>query len=377
MWIHAIMHDLEHFVIKSACRNSIVIGDRMGKSEEEKRIVLTLRAGLKKGNNLRGKTGMVDNDGKTRRGERRKRKQSGNGLFLIVLMILLAILTSCIRNMKAELEEMQIMLKRIEVLQYGSVETTAQTEEKTDFVGSIDIIDVEKPVQRTWTETLQRLDELGQINPVIEEISKNNSLYPESMLTALANNPEMADFVSGYLDENGRTVEGLTYLEREQEYPLFLQWDTRWGYLPYGDDSIIGLSGCGPTCMSMILYYLTDDEALTPDKLAAYAMSNNYYAEGIGTAWVFMEDVPLLYGIKVSEPRVTERAIKAELDKGAVIICAMGEGDFTVSGHFIVIYGYDETGFKVNDPNCVARSRKRWAFNEIEQQIKKIWTYER
>lgn len=54
---------------------------------------------------------MVDNDGKTRRGERRKRKQSGNGLFLIVLMILLAILTSCIRNMKAELEEMQIMLK--------------------------------------------------------------------------------------------------------------------------------------------------------------------------------------------------------------------------------------------------------------------------
>ena len=92
----------------------------MGKSEEEKRIVLTLRAGLKKGNNLRGKTGMVDNDGKTRRGERRKRKQSGNGLFLIVLMILLAILTSCIRNMKAELEEMQIMLKRIEVLQYGN-----------------------------------------------------------------------------------------------------------------------------------------------------------------------------------------------------------------------------------------------------------------
>lgn len=27
-------------------------------------------------------------------------------------------------------------------------------------------------------------------------------------------------------------------------------------------------------------------------------------------------------------------------------------------------------GFKVNDPNCVARSRKRWAFDEIGQQIK-------
>ena len=320
---------------------------------------------------------MGDSGGNTRRGDRRKRKQSGNGLLLIALMILLVMLTSYIRNIKAELEEIQIILNRIEILQYGNAETTAQTEEETDFVGSIDIIDVEKPVQRTWTETLQRLDELGQINPIIEEISKNNSLYPESMLAALANNPEMADFVSGYLDENRRTAEGLTNLEKEQEYPLFLQWDTRWGYLPYGEDSIIGLSGCGPTCMSMVLYYLTDDDALTPDKLAAYAMSNNYYVEGIGTAWVFMEEVPLLYGIRVSEPRVTERAIKAELDKGAVIICAMGEGDFTVSGHFIVIYGYDEAGFKVNDPNCVARSRKRWAFDEIEQQIKKIWAYQR
>lgn len=187
---------------------------------------------------------MGDSGGNTRRGDRRKRKQSGNGLLLIARMILLVMLTSCIRNIKAELEEIQIILNRIEILQYGNAETTAQTEEETDFVGSIDIIDVEKPVQRTWTETLQRLDELGQINPIIEEISKNNSLYPESMLAALANNPEMADFVSGYLDENRRTAEGLTYLEKEQEYPLFLQWDTRWGYLPYGEDSIIGLSGC-------------------------------------------------------------------------------------------------------------------------------------
>ena len=116
--------------------------------------------------------------------------------------------------MKAELEEMQTILKRIEVLQYENVETTAQMEGETDYVDRIDIIDVEKPMKRTWTETLQRLDELGQINPMIAEISKNSSLYLESMLTALANNPEMADFVSGYLDGNKGTVEGLTYSEK-------------------------------------------------------------------------------------------------------------------------------------------------------------------
>ena len=90
-----------------------------------------------------GNDWMVDNDGKTRRGERRKRKQSGNGLFLIVLMILLAILTSCIRNMKAELEEMQIMLKRIEVLQYGNC--VARSRKRWAFN------EIEQQIKKIWT----------------------------------------------------------------------------------------------------------------------------------------------------------------------------------------------------------------------------------
>ena len=88
------------------------------------------------------------------------------------------------------------------------------------------------------------------------------------------------------------------------------------------------------------------------------------------------KDFPEIYGIKATEPRMTERAVKAELDKGNILICAMGPGDFTVSGHFIVIYGYDDNGFQINDPNCVARSRKVWTFEEIKDQIKKIWAYE-
>lgn len=61
------MYDLEHSVIKSTCRNSIIIiSNRLGKSEEQKRIVLTLRAGLKNGNNMRGKTRMIDNSGNIR-----------------------------------------------------------------------------------------------------------------------------------------------------------------------------------------------------------------------------------------------------------------------------------------------------------------------
>ncbi len=66
--------------------------------------------------------------------------------------------------------------------------------------------------------------------------------------------------------------------------------------------------------------------------------------------------------------------MKRELDAGRIIICAMRPGDFTASGHFIVIYGYDGEGFRVNDPNCVARSRQKWPFETIQGQIKQLWS---
>ncbi len=88
-----------------------------------------------------------------------------------------------------------------------------------------------------------------------------------------------------------------------------------------------------------------------------------------------MQDVPGVYDISVQEVSASEEALKTQLDAGSVIICAMRTGDFTVTGHFIVIYGYDEYGFKVNDPNCVARSRQSWSFDRIKYQIKKIWSH--
>ena len=185
----------------------------------------------------------------------------------------------------------------------------------------------------------------------------------------------MADFTEKYLSNNGTVSSALTSFEQKQKYPLFLQWDPRWGYTEYGEDSFLGLSGCGPTCLSMVLYYLTGDKALTPDKIAAYSLENGYYVQGTGTAWALLEDLPSLYHINVRQLGFSEEGMKAELDMGHMIICVMGSGDFTVAGHFIVIYGYDEKGFMINDPNCVARSRKRWKFTEIEGQVKNLWTY--
>lgn len=306
----------------------------------------------------------------------KKRKKIGNSLLFVVILMIFIMFLFNIKKIQTQLEEVQILLKRIEVLQYGTDVYNGSDFEEIDYVSSVGVVNVGKPVQRTSSQILERLSELGQNNPVINMIYNNHAQYPENLLAALANNPEMADFAAGYLSGEENMAGGLTSLEKEQDFPLFLQWDPRWGYQSYGTDNI-GLAGCGPTCMAMVLFYLTRDEKLTPDKIAAYSMENGYYVEGAGTAWALMEDISKLYDIKVTKPRMSERAMKSVLDNGGIIVCAMGEGDFTVSGHFIVIYGYDSKGFKVNDPNCVARSSRRWTFDELEPQFKSIWGYEK
>lgn len=317
-------------------------------------------------------TGSRENGKKDKREKRRKRQMQERISFLIRALILL-ILALHIKDIHAQLKQMQVVLKRIEDPQYELTESGLETLQEADYVSSIGIVNVERPMQRTWTETLQRLDSLGKTNPAIGDICKDSSRYPESMLTALANNPEMADYVAGYPDRDENVSGGLTESEKRQEYPLFLQWDPRWGYQSYGSNGYIGVSGCGPTCLSMALYYLVGDESLTPDRIAAYALRNGYYVEGTGTAWALIKEFPRIYDVEVGEPEISEKAFRAELDRGNVLICAMDKGDFTAAGHFIVIYGYDEDGLRVNDPNCVARSRKRWGYDEIKGQIKKVW----
>lgn len=237
--------------------------------------------------------------------------------------------------------------------------------------------EVDQPKLRSIEEIMRRLNELGEENELIAKICVNSSQYPESMLAALANNPEMADFVSGYMGSWTQATGGFSESELALRFPLFLQWDPRWGYVNYGDNSCIGLAGCGPTCLSMALYYLTGDAGITPDSVAAYSMACGYYVSGSGTAWRLLTDLPTKYGVKVSEPQHSQQTLESALDQGKIIICSMRPGNFTAGGHFIVIYGYDEEGFMINDSNCVTRSMKHWTYGDIAAQIKHVWVFER
>lgn len=196
----------------------------------------------------------------------------------------------------------------------------------------------------------------------------------DTLQNALNRNPEIEPFVKYYFTAKPKATGGLKEEEKNQKNPLFIQWDKRWGYVPYGDNTI-GLSGCAPTCLSMVLFSLTRDENATPDALASYSTEKGYYVHGTGTAWELMTDIPAQYPVTATEVTPSETAITEHLRTDGQLICSMGPGDFTDTGHFIVIYGIQNHAFLVNDPFSHSNSEKTWTYTELAPQINNIWAY--
>ena len=53
----------------------------------------------------------------------------------------------------------------------------------------------------------------------------------------------------------------------------------------------------------------------------------------------------------------------------------MMPGDFTTSGHFIVLSALEDGKIRVKDPNSAERSEKLWDYETLESQIKGLWVF--
>lgn len=159
------------------------------------------------------------------------------------------------------------------------------------------------------------------------------------------------------------------------EIPLYLQRDRRWRKIRYGSDGM-GVTGCGPTCLSMVLCGLRRDEKWLPPKVAGMAEEQGYYVSGSGSSWSLMTEGAEKFGLRAEQLPLEEEAIRGRLEAGHPIICIMGPGDFTDAGHFIVLSGMDEEGYVVvKDPNSRANSEKHWDLERLMSQMKNLWAY--
>lgn len=237
--------------------------------------------------------------------------------------------------------------------------------------------DSEKEVTKVKEEIQEE-----QLSEVSEEVltAKTVALEagaPDAIIELLDKNTETVDFVECYGElKDIPPAETVGELPEDGSLPHLLQWDKKWGYQPYGD-SFIAASGCGPTCLSMVITGLTGNEKITPYVLAKYAQENGYMIDAGGTYAAFMRDSVTEWGIIATESLESESFVQEETAKGKPIACNLNPGKyFTDVGHFIVITGYEDGIITVLDPFSIKNTEQEWKYSDIKEQIAGLYSYE-
>lgn len=155
----------------------------------------------------------------------------------------------------------------------------------------------------------------------------------------------------------------------KRKTPYYLQWDNRWAY-----DNLyptnIGISGCGPTSLSMIISRLTNN-LIYPNEMAQKA--SKFMNDG-GMDWAFIDHISKEYNLKVTDINLDKDKMIKTLEDGPLLI-SVGRGYFTLYGHILVIDSYKDGKFIINDPNSVKNSIIGWEYDDISDQILKIWKF--
>ena len=219
-----------------------------------------------------------------------------------------------------------------------------------------------------------QLQELAREEPRARDILSHLEDYPQELLELAVRNPETVGFVADYPQEKDRAPAETVEEAERGTIPLLLQWDPRWGYAQYGDGPM-ALNGCGPTALSMVICGLTGDGTATPYAVAQYAQEMGYYVNGVGTSWELMSAGGTHFGVTARELPLSQPVMENALAAGEPIICSVGPGDFTTSGHFIVLSGLEDGKFQVRDPNRRSTSEKLWDYDTLAGQITNLWAF--
>ena len=104
-----------------------------------------------------------------------------------------------------------------------------------------------------------------------------------------------------------------------------------------------------------------------------------YYVDEVGTDWTLMTAGASELGINSAQlTNWSEDTLKSELSAGHPIICSMRPGDFTSTGHFLVVAGVADNGeLVIHDPNSPANSARTWDAERVLAQCANLWAFER
>lgn len=166
---------------------------------------------------------------------------------------------------------------------------------------------------------------------------------------------------------------------------LYYQTDARWKNTDYsapGEKTTIGGSGCGPTCMAMVIATWANKN-VTPVETCTWALKHGYKAPNQGTYYSYFAPQGAEYGIQVEQLNWANlrnlssgaaapyhaKAVQAIQD-GDMVICCMGPGLWTSGGHFILLWGIQGDTAYINDPASSRVERTRGSLARLQSEVK-------
>lgn len=164
----------------------------------------------------------------------------------------------------------------------------------------------------------------------------------------------------------------------------YRQIDPRWKDKPYrvkGETATIGGSGCGPTCAAMVLETLTG-QTITPVDTCAWSVQHGYKALNQGTYYSYFAAQFAVCGIQCRQmlgSRLSNQPdhpvhdqVRQYLSEGYYVIALMGPGLWTRSGHYVLLWAWDDK-VRINDPASSKAARLNGDPSTFRQQVRNYW----
>ena len=189
------------------------------------------------------------------------------------------------------------------------------------------------------------------VETVVSIIEKNQSTkeipeaYIEDEKTLEEQETESEAFeLQGEIAYNGSSELPSVSLGQYTGLTYYSQIDSRWKnkmYSSTGNSSqTMGSSECGPTCSAMVVSSIKG--TITPPEMADLYVKYGFRSANNGTYWSAFRWTADVFDIGYKEIYKLNDVCDL-LEENYMVISACGNGLFTTGGHFILIYGYEDT----------------------------------
>lgn len=245
---------------------------------------------------------------------------------------------------------------------------------------TIQILDEQDTDNATWwgASKAQLIDKLtSEANKYhdkdIQSIVYNQNKIPVYLIQLAVMHPESIPYVAGYPNRKLNQPINIEYYYTKGQIPLFQQFDKQWAYDKYGNGPI-GMDGCGPTAVAMVVVGLTGNLNVNPRLIAQYGETHGGYTCNLGSNATLMTTVAEHFGVK--EKEIASSQVIESLKNGHPVIVSLGPGEFTMTGHLMVLTGVTPDGkIKINDPDSIKFSKETWDFKTINSSAREYYSY--